>query len=66
MRHLKPDQNYEGYVKSKVTYEDGSLVNGNEIANKSVLVVGYEVDKEMGEIKFQTNIRQFLNMKVQI
>ena len=53
---LEADQNYEGYVKSKVTYEDGSLVNGNEIANKSVLVVGYEVDKNGDKIpdKYQT------------
>ncbi|MEO2526454.1 doubled motif LPXTG anchor domain-containing protein, partial [Enterocloster clostridioformis] len=53
---LEADQNYEGYVKSEVAYEDGSSVDGNEIASKSVLVVSYEVDKNGDKIpdKYQT------------
>ena len=56
---LEADQNYEGYVKTEVTYEDGSPVDGNEIANKSVLVVGYEIDKNGDKIpdKYQTIFR---------
>ena len=53
---LEADQNYEGYVKSEVAYEDGSSVDGNEIASKSVLIVSYEVDKNGDKIpdKYQT------------
>ena len=53
---LEADQNYEGYVKSEVAYEDGSSVDGNKIASKSVLVVSYEVDKNGDKIpdKYQT------------
>ena len=53
---LEADQNYEGYVKSEVAYEDGSSVDGNEIASKSALIVSYEVDKNGDKIpdKYQT------------
>ena len=39
------DQNYRGYVKSTVTYENGAAVEGNEIQNGAVIVVEYTVDE---------------------
>ncbi|MEI3281919.1 MAG: hypothetical protein V8R61_04065 [Enterocloster sp.] len=39
------DQNYRGYVKSTVTYENGRTVEGNEIQNGAVIVVEYTVDE---------------------
>ena len=39
------DQNYKGYVKSTVTYENGAAVEGNEIQNGAVIVVDYTVDE---------------------
>ena len=38
------DQNYKGYVKSTVTYENGATVEGNEIQNGAVIVVEYTVN----------------------
>ena len=38
------DQNYKGYVKSTVTYENGADVEGNEIQNGAVIVVEYTVN----------------------
>ncbi|MEI3281921.1 MAG: InlB B-repeat-containing protein [Enterocloster sp.] len=38
------DQNYPGYVKDTVTYENGTLVTGTSIPNGAVIVVTYKVD----------------------
>ena len=38
------DQNYKGYVKDTVTYENGTLVTGTSIPNGAVIVVTYKVD----------------------
>ena len=38
------DQNYPGYVKDTVTYENGPLVTGTSIPNGAVIVVTYKVD----------------------
>ena len=38
------DQKYSGYVKDRVTYEDGTAVTGTSISNGAVIVVTYKVD----------------------
>ncbi len=47
---LEADQKYEGYVKDKVTYEDGTAVTGDTIKNGAVIVVKYEKDTNSDQI----------------
>ena len=47
---LEADQKYEGYVKDKVTYEDGTAITGDVIQNGAVIIVKYEKDENSDQI----------------